>query len=471
MARKTTPKKKAAKKAVKKKTASGKRSAARPSPKSKVKSKPKKEAVWPGLEAGVPKPLMPYSPAIKAGNWVFIAGQIASDFQTGLAPEVLNANSYVGNELSLQARFVLQNLANTISATGCDINKNMVRMWQWLVSEEPTADAFTRGDNWPAMALKPYLNVRDDIVNSPAPPSSYLGVRELLCYGTILEVDMICIDDANKPQIIKAPRSVSTADGGHAAGMKRGDWIFLGAENASDLAGGSDQWHGDPVERQTEHVLDKLAAIAEAAGTSLDHAVKADVYIGHPQDFAVMDRVWKKRFPKNPPARVVIPYMGMGALGSRVEVALTLLAKGGKTKSKIIETAKAPQQPGHEPQAVKAGDLLFFSTQMAFDSSGNLAEGMVRHPSFPWYGSPGQAQMRYMMKNIAAICEAAGTTVDNICRRVCFHDDFQWFAESIEEWASYFPDDKPASTTIRLGGPFVVPGANTLLDLIAYAPD
>jgi enamine deaminase RidA (YjgF/YER057c/UK114 family) len=61
------------------------------------KTKQNKEAVWPGLEAGVPKPLMPYSPAIKAGDWVFIAGQIASDFQTGLAPEVLAANNHRQN--------------------------------------------------------------------------------------------------------------------------------------------------------------------------------------------------------------------------------------------------------------------------------------------------------------------------------------------------------------------------------------
>jgi len=433
-----------------------------------------REAIWPGLEAGVPKPLMPYSPAIKAGDWVFIAGQIASDFETGLAPEVVKANSYLGNELSLQADYVLRNLANTIKATGCDMNQNMVRMWQWLVSDDPTEDAFAWGDNWPAISLRPYLNVRDKYVNSPAPPSSYLGVRELLCFGTALEVDMICLDDENKPQVIKVPKGISAAAGGHAAGIRRGDWIFLGAENAADLleAGTyADQWYGDPVERQTNHILDKLTAIAEAAGSSLGNAVKADVYIGHPTDFSAMDRVWKQRFPNNPPARVVIPYMGMGAQESRVEVALTLLADGSKTEAETIETSDAPVPLGHEPQAVKAGDLLFFSTQMAFDSGGNLPTGMVRHPSFPWYGSPGQAQMRYMMKNVATICEAAGTSVENICRRVCFHDDFQWFAESIEEWARYFPDDKPASTTIRLGGPFVVPGANTLLDLIAYAPN
>ena len=443
------------------------------------------EAVWPGLEAGVPKPLMPYSPAIKAGGWTFIAGQIASDFDTGLAPEVLPANPFLSNELERQSRYVLTNLANTIKATGCDINKDMVRMWQWPVSDDPTADAFAKGDHTTGISIDPYLGVRSEILNGQAPPSSYLGVRELLCLGTKLEVDMICIDDGESQTFSLSDGQ--TTIGGHAPALRRGDWVFLAAESAADelkpgRAGGPsalakearidpDNWLGSSVERQTDYVLEKLSRIATSAGSSLQNAVKADVYIGHPQDFAAMDKAWRRWFPDDPPARVVIPYMGMGTRGSRVEVALTLLADDATTSREAIATSDAPEPLGHEPQAIKAGNFLFFSTQMAFDSEGKLAPGMIRHPNFPWYGSPGQAQMRYMMANISAICEAAGTTVDNIVRRVCFHSDFQWFAESIEEWARYFPEDKPASTTIRLGGPFVVEDANTLLDLIAYVPD
>ena len=46
-------------------------------------------AIWPGLEDGVPKPVMPYSPAVKVGDWVFVAGQLASNFKTGLPKEVI----------------------------------------------------------------------------------------------------------------------------------------------------------------------------------------------------------------------------------------------------------------------------------------------------------------------------------------------------------------------------------------------
>ena len=42
-------------------------------------------AIFPPNE---PKPNAPYSPAVKAGGWVFVAGQLATDFKTGIAPEV-----------------------------------------------------------------------------------------------------------------------------------------------------------------------------------------------------------------------------------------------------------------------------------------------------------------------------------------------------------------------------------------------
>jgi enamine deaminase RidA (YjgF/YER057c/UK114 family) len=80
--------------------------------------------------------------------------------------------------------------------------------------------------------------------------------------------------------------------------------------------------------------------------------------------------------------------------------------------------------------------------------------------------------MRYMMEKATKICEAAGTTLDQICSRQAFHWNFDFFAQSIEEWANHFEGvDKPASTTIEVGGPLLVPGAMVVLDLIGYVPE
>ncbi len=428
-----------------------------------------REAIWPGLQTGVPKPLMPYSPAIRAGEWLFIAGTIASDFNTGLAPEVRDAPPHMLEPLAVQSRYVLRNLLNTIRAAGAVPDDDMVRIWQWPVSEHPTPEECARGQLLTGIELTPYLQVRRAMLEKLIPPSSELGVRELLCRGTQIEVEMICRMDGLTNVCVGDP----VAGYGHAPGVRRGDWIFLAAQSGeppdADAALASD-WLDAPVEAQADAALAKLETLAALAGSSLSRAVKAEVYIGHARDFAALDRVWRRWFPSNPPARIVIPNVGMGRRGARVQIALTLLTNNSALPMATIETSAAPPPLGHEPQAMRAGDLLFFSGQMAYAAGGALADKMVRHPDFPWYGSPGQAQMRYMMKNVSAICEAAGTSVDQICRRACFHSDFQWFAESIEEWARWFPDDKPASTTLRIGGPLVVAGANTLLDLTAYVP-
>lgn len=198
--------------------------------------------------------------------------------------------------------------------------------------------------------------------------------------------------------------------------------------------------------------------------------MKATVYIGHPNDYAGMDKIWRRWFPNNPPARTVIPYMGLGGMGSRIEIAMKLLSNDSPLTMETIETSDAPEPYGHEPQAVKVGNLVFLSTQLAADSHGGLTKEAQRDPEFPYYGQPVKAQMRYVLKNVAAIMEAAGSSLDNICRRQCFHDDFTLFAQSIEEWAAHFPTEPPASTTIEVGGPLQVPGANFVLDLIGYAP-
>ena len=98
-----------------------------------------RRALWPG---GIPKPIAPYSPAIKAGGWLFVAGQLASDFVTGLAPECRQENPYVGDALRSQSHFVLRNLAELHESAGMDMKRDVVRIYQWLASPSPTYEEF-----------------------------------------------------------------------------------------------------------------------------------------------------------------------------------------------------------------------------------------------------------------------------------------------------------------------------------------
>jgi enamine deaminase RidA (YjgF/YER057c/UK114 family) len=316
--------------------------------------------------------------------------------------------------------------------------------------------------------------------------------RELMVKDTIVEVDMIAFQPIPGVEKIAfdTPEGVPAPLAGYSPAVRWGDWIFTAGEIPVDWQGdymssrhmGTPSglapearinpylWYGDDVERQTEYTLEKLARICESAGGHIENTVKAEVYIGHPNDFAGMEKAWKRWFPNNPPARVTIPHMGLGGAGSRVEIALMLLADDASISMETIQTSDAPEPVVHEPQAMKAGNFVFYSTQLPADEKG-LAEETKRHPNFPWYKEPALLQMEFMLKNIDAIASAAGSSVENICRRQAFHDDLTWFQMMISRWGAAFPKDPPASTTMKIGGPLQVPGAHLLLDLIGYAPD
>jgi enamine deaminase RidA (YjgF/YER057c/UK114 family) len=413
------------------------------------------EAVW---GDGVPKPKMAYSPAIRAGDWLFVAGQLASDFATGLPGALVPANPYLTSPLAQQGRFVTDNITATMAPAGAAPGSDIVRLSRWFTSAAPAAAG---GAAWAACGLQDYLAVEAEWRAGAPSATSTFGIEALMVRGTELEIDVIArLDDATST-VVRDPE-------GLPVGIRRGDWVFLSARSCLPST-------IDParlgVAAQTELILDDLDVFAETAGSSLQRAAKAEVFLRDPRDQPGFEAAWSRRFGDGGPAKVVVTSVAAEHPGVRVEVALTLLADSAPSAPTPVLAADAPEPLGAGPQAVRAGDLLFFSTQMAFDSSGGLADGMVRSPNFAWYGTPGRTQMSYMLDNVERICAAAGTSIDHLVRRVCYHDDLQWFGESIGEWAARLPGLKPASTTLQVAGPLGVPGANTLLDLIAYIPE
>src|SRR5262249_60844525 len=113
--------------------------------------------------------------------------------------------------------------------------------------------------------------------------------------------------------------------------------------------------------------------------------------------------------PHTPPPRSGLLYRARAARGCRIEIALTFLASDSPLSIETIATSAAPEPFGHQPQAIKAGPFLFFSTQLPVDSHGRVPAALKRHPAFPYYGQPSKLQLRYMLMNITAICGKAGS--------------------------------------------------------------
>ncbi|MCY4369229.1 MAG: Rid family detoxifying hydrolase [bacterium] len=105
--------------------------------------------------------------------------------------------------------------------------------------------------------------------------------------------------------------------GPYSQGIRVGDLVFTAGMGPLDPETG--KVVGDTIEEQTELTIDNLAAVLEAAGTSLDHAVKATVHLQDPGDFAAFNRVYERRFGDPKPVRTTV---GSELLGIMVEIDL-----------------------------------------------------------------------------------------------------------------------------------------------------
>lgn len=105
----------------------------------------------------------------------------------------------------------------------------------------------------------------------------------------------------------------------------------------------------------------------------------------------------------------------------------------------IIRTDKAPTPPSSYSQGVRAAGLVFVSGQGPFDStSGEVV------------GSTIQEQTRQCLRNVAAILEAAGSSMEQVVSATFILAEESDFPGMNEEWARWFPLNPPARQGARL---------------------
>lgn len=113
------------------------------------------------------------------------------------------------------------------------------------------------------------------------------------------------------------------AIGPYSQAIRANGLVFISGQVAFDPSTGQ-LIEGD-VAKQTARVLENLKAIAEAAGSSLDKAVKATVFLKDMNDFAAMNEVYARYFPHHPPARATVEVTRLPR-DARVEIDLIALA-------------------------------------------------------------------------------------------------------------------------------------------------
>ncbi len=105
----------------------------------------------------------------------------------------------------------------------------------------------------------------------------------------------------------------------------------------------------------------------------------------------------------------------------------------------VIHTDAAPRAIGPYAQAVRAGGFVFVSGQIPLDpETGQLVTGDIR------------IQTRRVLLNIAAILEAAGSSLEKVVRTTVYLRDLNDFNAMNEEYMNFFRDARPARTTVQV---------------------
>jgi 2-iminobutanoate/2-iminopropanoate deaminase len=103
----------------------------------------------------------------------------------------------------------------------------------------------------------------------------------------------------------------------YSQAIHAGDFVFVSGQLA--LRPGAKELSGRTIQEQTEQIFANLAAILEAAGSSLDRLVKTTVFLADLGDFAGMNEVYARHVGSAPPARSTVEVAALPS-GALVEI-------------------------------------------------------------------------------------------------------------------------------------------------------
>ena len=117
-------------------------------------------------------------------------------------------------------------------------------------------------------------------------------------------------------QAITAP-GAPAAVGPYSHAVRTGDLLFCSGQVALDPE--TNELTGETAADQARVALQNLQAVCEAAGTSLDRAIRCTVYLSSMGAFTEVNGVYEEFFTDEPPARVAFAVAGLPK-GAQVEI-------------------------------------------------------------------------------------------------------------------------------------------------------
>lgn len=107
-------------------------------------------------------------------------------------------------------------------------------------------------------------------------------------------------------------------------------------------------------------------------------------------------------------------------------------------KKEVISTSKAPAAVGPYSQAIKVDHFIFTSGQIPFDPESNEL-----------VGEDIESQTRQVFKNVTAVLEAAGATLDDVVKTTMFIKNMDDFNTINKIYGEFFTENPPARSAVE----------------------
>jgi reactive intermediate/imine deaminase len=342
------------------------------------------------------------SPAVDAGDYVYISGQ-GPQRSGGKMPATFDE----------QVRQTLDNVKSIVEAAGLTMNN--VVYTQVYLTDIGKYDELNRvfGEYFP----------------KTPPARAVLGVAAIP--QSSIEINAVAVRDLTDRRAISPPNSKSNDSA--SPGMLTHDRLFVSGMTGVDPASG--KVPDDPA-AQVDLALDRMQAVLKAAGLEMANMVFVNPYLTSEIPGRVMNQRYARRFEfGNTPARATIEVTSLPG-GAHIEY--TGVAVRDLAQRKAVRPKNMPPSPTASP-CVFAGDTLYCSAK----------DGFIPGPHGGLYATTTQHQLRQTMRNQLDNLEEADMKFDDVVSTVIYLDDLSDRQAFDQVYAEYFGSVKPAATTVQ----------------------
>jgi enamine deaminase RidA (YjgF/YER057c/UK114 family) len=262
---------------------------------------------------------------------------------------------------------------------------------------------------------------------------------------TNISTSLIAVMPGHEIRKIHPPGVGSAPSSGFVPAVVCDDFVFVAGQMAHNAGHGLDPrahvpdhaaWAGSEIRKQTEFIiLEKLKPALEAAGSSLERSLKAQIYLARVDDFPDFADVWNRYYANIPCAVTVVPTKSFATVGGVIEINLLALTNTA-TRQKQVVAADIPSMAAFGP-CVRAGEFLLPSGLMAIGHDGNVV-GKTVSPGFDALSHAGYTQAAVIYDYAEALCRIAGTSMANALRAQYFVSDLTAVPGIATAWSAKF---------------------------------